>query len=72
MGNVYIILQQIYSGKSVPKFYRNRLSFIEDSTKRTFWSLFSGHAVFSCLLLLYSRKYHVIAATKQGAFITLY
>jgi len=37
-------LQQIYSG-NVPNFPQNRLSFIEDITKKPFWSLFSGHGV---------------------------
>ena len=29
--------------KLCTKFHQNRLSFIEDITKKTFWSLFSGH-----------------------------
>jgi len=40
--NVYIFLQQIYSGNCITKFHQNRPSFVEDITK-TFWSLFSGH-----------------------------
>jgi len=33
--------------KLCTKFRQNRLSFVEDITKKTFWSLFSGHCVYS-------------------------
>jgi len=41
--NVYIFLQQIYSGNCITKFHQNRPSFVEDITKNIlvsfFWTL---------------------------------
>jgi len=39
VGNVYIILKQIYSGNGLSNFI-TIASFIGDITKKTFWSLF--------------------------------
>jgi len=46
--NVYMILQQIYSGNSVSNFIRTDqkyLSFIEDITRTILVSFFPGHTV---------------------------
>ena len=40
VGNVYMILWQIYSGNYYTKFHQNRPTFVGDITKKTFWSLF--------------------------------
>jgi len=40
VGNVYTVLQQIYSEKLHIKFHQNRLSFIEDITTKHFGLFF--------------------------------
>jgi len=44
LGNVYIILQQIYSENSVPNYHQNRKSLIEDNKKNSL-VFFSAHTV---------------------------
>jgi len=44
VGNVYIILKQIYSGNGAPNFIRIA-RVLKKILQETFWSLFSGHTV---------------------------